>query len=103
MNETDYELGREMMSYLVTFCKYGDPTPAYTADADINYTPDKFWFSNSGDFRYMDFSGTAQSKTISESTVSAVYKQYGLSFKNKIECAVFLAKTALIYYNIAYE
>lgn len=82
--ETDYSLGRSMMSYLVNFCKYGDPCSTYIEDgdyiADIDYAFEKFWQPNYGSFGYMDFTDEAEFKYMPQEKVTAVYNHYGFDF-----------------------
>ena len=86
-SDTDYKLGEEMTSYLVNFCKYGEPVRDVVdglADKSSQNSAGNdllaFWPPNKGNLYYMDFTDKAECKTMPQDKVENVYAYYKLSF-----------------------
>lgn len=86
-SDTDYKLGEEMTSYLVNFCKYGEPVRDVVdglADKSSQNSAGNdllaFWPPNKGNLYYMDFTDKAECKTMPQDKVDNVYAYYKLSF-----------------------
>lgn len=66
--DVDYELGAKMLSYLVNFCKEGDPNGEGLTE----------WTPNAGDYHYMNFENAAEAKLMDAVKTQAVKAHFGL-------------------------
>lgn len=67
--QVDRDLSAAMMSYLVGFCKNGNPA------ADVGQ-----WTNNIGGYNYMRFAGGAEEKEMDETKTAKVNEHYGFDF-----------------------
>ena len=68
-SEVDYQLSKDMMGYLVNFCKSGNPNGENLTD----------WQASVGDYSYMSFDDQCSIKSVAQEKYTAVNSHYNLN------------------------